>query len=128
MRGLLFDTDVLIWYLRGHEEARRLLDSIRNPALSAVTYMELAQGCRDKRELALLKNDLATRDARIYPIGEDISHRAMALIETHALSDGLQLADALIAATALVRDMPLVTGNARHFAVVGGLLVERFVP
>lgn len=43
MRDLLIDTDVLIWYLRGHAEAGRLLDSLAEPILSAVTYIELMQ-------------------------------------------------------------------------------------
>ena len=41
---MLVDTDVLIWYLRGHEEAARFLDSLQELKLSAVTWMELVQG------------------------------------------------------------------------------------
>lgn len=81
MRDLLIDTDVLIWYLRGHAEAGRLLDSLAEPILSAVTYMELMQGCRDKRELSLLKKDMGMRGTRILPIDTDISGRAVSLIE-----------------------------------------------
>lgn len=128
MRNLLVDTDVLIWYLRGHVATGILLDGLAEPILSAVTYMELMQGCRDKQELALLKKDMAARKARILPIDVSISNRAIALIESHALSSGLQLADALIAATGLNHDLPLVTANAKHFVAVDGLLVERFSP
>ena len=39
MRELLIDTDVLIWYLRGHAAAGVLLDGLAEPFLSAVTYM-----------------------------------------------------------------------------------------
>ena len=128
MRDLLIDTDVLIWYLRGHAEAGRLLDSLAEPTLSAVTYMELVQGCRDKQELSLLKKDMGMRGTRILPIDANISDRAVSLIEAHALSSGLQMADALIAATGLIHGLPLVTGNARHFVALDGLLVERFIP
>ena len=128
MRDLLIDTDVLIWYLRGHAEAGRLLDSLAEPILSAVTYMELMQGCRDKRELSLLKKDMGMRGTRILPIDANISDRAVSLIEAHALSSGLQMADALIAATGLIHGLPLVTGNVRHFVALDGLLVERFIP
>jgi len=128
MRDLLIDTDVLIWYLRGHADAGRLLDSLAEPILSAVTCMELMQGCRDKRELSLLKKDMAARGTRILPIDANISDRAVSLIEIHALSSGLQMADALIAATGLIHGLPLVTGNAKHFAALDGLLVERFIP
>ncbi len=47
---MLVDTDVLIWYLRGHEKAARFLDSLRELTLSAVTWMELVQGCFGGRE------------------------------------------------------------------------------
>lgn len=47
-------------------------------------------------------------------------------MEDLALSHGLQLGDALIAATALEHDLTVLTGNAKHFGAVGGLQVERF--
>lgn len=34
---MLVDTDVLIWYLRGHEKAARFLESQQELKLSAVT-------------------------------------------------------------------------------------------
>ena len=52
----------------------------------------------------------------------------MAVIGAHALADGLQLADALIAATALEHNLTLLTGNTRHFAVAETLKIERFEP
>ncbi len=52
----------------------------------------------------------------------------MALIDAHALADGLQLADALIAATALEHNLTLLTGNTKHFAAVESLKIERFEP
>ena len=42
------------------------------------------------------------------------------------LSDGLQLGDALIAATALEHQLSLLTGNAKHFSAIANLRVERF--
>jgi len=128
MHDRLIDTDVLIWYLRGHVAAGVLLDGLATPVLSAVSYVELVQGCRNKQELTVLQQDLSARKARTLPIDDSISHRAIALIEAHALSSGLQLADALIAATGLHHDLPLVTANTRHFATLDGLHVEPFSP
>jgi hypothetical protein len=34
---MLLDTDVLIWYLRGHDEAARFMDSLPKLRLSAIT-------------------------------------------------------------------------------------------
>ena len=52
----------------------------------------------------------------------------MRLIDQYALSDGLQLGDALIAATALEDGLPLLTANVKHFGSIEGLDVERFDP
>lgn len=52
---MLIDTDVLIWLARGHEGAAQRLANAVPWHLSVVTYIELAQGCRDKAELTRLK-------------------------------------------------------------------------
>jgi hypothetical protein len=125
---MLIDSDVLIWMLRGHPAAARRLSLLRPWQLSVVAYVELAQGCRDKAELAVLKQGLARHQAEILPLTPAISQRAADLIDALALSQGLRLADALIAATALELQMPLLTANVRHFGAVPGLLLEAFVP
>jgi len=91
-----------------------------------VTYIELAQGCRDKAELERLKKGLAQRGTQIIAITQAISERAMQLIDQYTLSAGLQLGDALIAATALEHRLPLLTGNSKHFTPIAELTVEKF--
>ena len=125
---MLVDTDVLIWYLRGHEEAARFLESLQEIKLSAVTWMELVQGCRSRQELDRLKKDLSRRQAVILPISETISERAMALVETHFLGDGLLLADALIASTAIEHTLTLSSANSKHFRPIQGLALNTFQP
>ena len=88
--------------------------------------MELVQGCRDKAELVRLKKALTGRGTQIMPVTESFCARAMNLIDQHALSDGLQLGDALIAATALEHGLPLLTANVKHFSPIKGLGIERF--
>ena len=53
---MLVNTDVLIWHLRGYPPAARRLGSLAALQLSAVSYMELLQGMRNKEELAALTN------------------------------------------------------------------------
>ena len=123
---MLIDSDVLVWLTRGHPGAAARL--VREPVwhISAVTYIELAQGCRNQVELERLKQGLSARDTQIMPLNEAISERAMRLIDLHALGDGLQLGDALIAATALEHGLPLLTANIKHFKSIDGLRIERF--
>lgn len=49
---LLIDNDVLVWHLRGYAQSTRRLDQLDTPTLSAVTYIEILQGVRNKAELA----------------------------------------------------------------------------
>jgi predicted nucleic acid-binding protein len=124
----LVDTDVLIWNLRGNEKAARALDAMPGFFVSAITYMELVQGVRDKRELRVLRQALSHWGTRIVQIDEGVSARACFLTEQHHLSHSLQLADALIAATALEHGVEILTGNAKHYRAIEGLAVRTFRP
>ena len=128
MSSLLIDSDVLVWLTRGHVGAAQRLHALPVWRISAVTYIELAQGCRDKADLARLKKGLAARHTEIVPITPAISQRATELIDTLALSHGMRLADALIGATALETQATLITANVKHFSAVDGLAVEAFSP
>lgn len=125
---MLVDTDVVIWNLRGNETAADLLDGCPGFILSAVSYMELVQGLRDKAEFRMLRRALRGWQARVTQISEDISARATFLVEEYALSHNMQMADALIAATALHFGMLLVTANDRHYRHIVGLELEVFRP
>jgi predicted nucleic acid-binding protein len=125
---MLIDSDVLVWLTRGHMGAAERLHALPKWRISAVTYIELAQGCRDKAELARLKQGLAARGTEIVPITPAISQRATELIDSLALSHGMRLADALIGATAIEHKATLITANVKHFAVVDGLTIEAFEP
>jgi predicted nucleic acid-binding protein len=57
-----------------------------------------------------------------------MSHLAATLMEEHALPHGLQVADALIAATARETMSVLATGNVRHFRVIPRLELKAFRP
>lgn len=125
---MLVDTDVLIWNLRGNERAAEWLDDHRGFHVSAVTYMELVQGLRNKAEFRQLRQAIRFWEASILHLTEAVSARASYLVEEHALANGLQLADALIAATALETGLTLVTGNVKHYRVIAGIALERFAP
>ena len=96
---MLVDTDVLIWHLRGYPQATRRLDELGALTLSAVSYLEVLQGMRNKVELVAVKKMLQHRAATLLPVSEAITQRAIELMEAITLSHGLQMGDALIAAT-----------------------------
>jgi len=125
---MLIDTDVLIWYMRGNEKAYQVIENLDNFFISVVTYMELVQGLRNKKELNHLRKALRGWNAQILYISEEISAKAMFYVEQHFLSHSMQLADALIGATAIAYGFPILTGNDKHYKVMKDLEIKKFVP
>lgn len=123
---MIFDSDVLIWAFRGKDSASQLLLSAQSISISAVTYMELIQGVLNKQELLQIKKFLKIFDMKILDITPEITHRAMEYVENYALSDSMELADALIAATAVENSEPLCTANIKHYKYVSELHMEAF--
>lgn len=126
-----FDTDVLVWYFRGSAKAKGVLR--RTPRserlIPSVVYMELVQGCRNRPELEELRRFLRENFERgITHVTDDVSVRALRLLETHSLARGLRVADALIAGTALEAQAVLVTANVKHYRIVDGLALRPFSP
>lgn len=112
--------------MRGYAQATRRLDELNSLTLSAVSYLELLQGMRNKAELTAVKKMLERRHATILPLTEAITLHAIALMESLTSSHGLQMGDALIAATAVEHHLPMLTGNVKHFAAVERLRIEGF--
>ncbi len=112
---ILCDTNVFIHAFNGNEEtiAQLKMIGLAEIALSAITLMELYQGMANKIELAQMKKKLRYYD--IIHIDERISQIAIELIENYKLSNGLQIPDAIIGATAIAYDIPLYTYNIKDF-------------
>ncbi len=125
---MIIDTDVLIRYLKGNDKAYRLIEDLDGFFISVVTYMELVQGMRNKKELNNLRKGLYAWNAKILYISEEISARAVSYVEQHFLSHSIRLADALVGATAVAYGMSLLTGNDKHYKVMKGIEIRRFRP
>ena len=124
---MLIDTDVLIWYMRGNEKAYQVVENLDDFSISVVTYMELVQGLRNKKELNQLRKALHGWNTQILYVSEEISTKAMFYVEQHFLSHSMQLADALIGATAIAYGFPILTENDKHYKVMKNLEIKKFV-
>ena len=123
---MIVDTDVLIWYMKGNKKALTEIEKLPGFYISVVTWIELLQGMRNKKELSCLRRAMAEWQANVLYINEEISSRAAAYIERHFLSHKLHLADSLIAATGAIHNMLVLTGNHRHFSVIKDVRVVPF--
>ena len=125
---MIIDTDVLIWYLRGNENAQKIIIASIPFKISVISYMELIQVVRDKRELIILQTHLEKWSTEIIQINENISTRAMFFVEDYYLKYSLELADAIIAATVLEKHESLLTANDKHYAFIPNIQISKFRP
>lgn len=125
---MIIDTDVLVWYMRGNEKASEVIGNYNTFFISVVTYIELLQGMRNKKELSCLRKALHGWNAQILYLSEEISAKALFFVEQHFLSHSLQLADALIGATAIVSGFPILTANDKHYKIMKDIQIQKFKP
>ena len=120
MGVVLVDACVLIEILRGKNN---LLDKISDKdfAINSIVYMELIQGAKNKQGVTKLEKFLKNFD--LIHIDEKISEKAMKLIKTYSKSHSLIIADAIIAATCLEKDIELLTLNLKDFRFITGLKI-----
>jgi predicted nucleic acid-binding protein len=125
---MLFDTNIFIYANKNIETAQQLIFNSDAKAISAVTYMEYVPFCRNKKELLSFEKLLKTYEFTIYDIDAAISSQARQIVKDFALSHSIEMADALIAATALFHNEILCTSNAKHFLPMNGLMLEIYSP
>jgi predicted nucleic acid-binding protein len=104
----LFDTNILVDYLRGIAAAAEELARHRERAISVVTWMEVMVGTTPATEQAT-RHFLA--GFRTVPLDAAVAEQAVALRRTHRV----KLPDAIVWASAQVHAMLLVTRNTRDF-------------
>lgn len=90
--------------------------------------MELVQGMRNKEELRTLQKTLKQWNVKTIYVNEEISAKALFFVEEYFLSHSMQLADALIGATATMYGMTLITANDKHYKIIKELEMKVFRP
>ena len=115
----LVDTDILIAYLNRRSYRSYLENPLNRIYYSATTKKELLSkpGLRASERRAILN---LLRRFRLVRIDQSVANEYSRL---RANDSSLAKGDALIAASALVRKIPLLTQNLRHFRRVRGLVL-----
>lgn len=118
----VLDSNILVDYLRNRAEAAEFLDNLSNvPKISAITAAELYAGVREGPERKIL--DQLVADIEVIDVDIEIAKTAGLLRRQYLRSHGLEIADAIIAATAHKMDSELVTLNRKHFPMFSGVIV-----
>ena len=124
---MIVDTDVFIWYSRGYQEAIDLIHGLDRFSLSVVTYIEIIQGVRNRKELNAFRKALGVLNAQVIQIDELISTKAMFYVEQYTLSHSMELADALIGASTVIKQLTLITGNEKHYGHLPEIKTQEFM-
>lgn len=119
----LLDTTVAVDHLRGERAAvdvlRELVENDETLAASEIVRFELVAGVRDD-ELPALERFFAA--ISWVAISEDVTRTAGELARKHRCAhSGIDDADYLIAATALLLEADLLTTDVRHFPMLPGI-------
>lgn len=121
----LVDSDVLINFLKGEEQAVRAIKELQSELLyiSIISVGEILEGLletKNKKKLVQF-NDLLKTVVVInvdLPIIKKFASMRKSLREKGLLIDNFDL---LIASSCLVHDLVIVTGNVSHFKRIAGL-------
>lgn len=118
---MLFDTDVLLFAQQGHASAKAAILKASQRFISVQSLLELLQTNRGKSEHHLIKAFLRDAAFTVLPLTENIGHRAAIYMEEYGPGTGIQAGDAIIAASAVENELPLTSGNAKHFKFIKDL-------
>lgn len=123
---VLCDTNIIIDFYKGKESIIEALQNIgqQNISISFVTACELIYGALNKQELRKINKDVDNLNT--ISINDNICKTCLGLMNTYSLSNNLTLPDALIAATAIVYNLPLFTLNLKDFRYIEGLKLYPF--
>lgn len=106
---VLFDTCILIDYLRGIIQARAVCDRYSDRAISIITWMEVMAGTNQANEA---ETRAFLRNFRTAPVSAEIAELTVVIRR----ADGIKLPDAMIQATAESERRILITRNTRDFS------------
>ena len=120
-RSILIDTDVLVDFLRGQSKAVTFINAHADRILlSSIVVAELYAGVKGEDEQFVLDNFVSL--FRVVPVNAEIAKEGGLLKRDFSRSDGIGLADAILAATAKVENAELKTLNIKHYPMLEGLV------
>ena len=116
---MLLDSNIIIYSaLEEHEPLREFIAGI-SPAASEISMVEvLGYPTLSDTTKEFFKDLFET--FTMYPVSDDVITNAIKLRQTRKMS----LGDSIVAATALVHDLEILTHNTKDFSWIPGLAVS----
>ncbi|GAA4206719.1 hypothetical protein GCM10022289_27990 [Pedobacter jeongneungensis] len=120
----LWDTNTVIYFLQRQftPTAEKFIDNIvstNQPAISAITEIELlCWKTAAENDLLILRSFI--KDSYVYELNQEIKNQTVEVRKSYSL----KLPDAIIAATAIVNELTLITRNAKDFEKIPQIKVS----
>ncbi|HSS75322.1 MAG TPA: type II toxin-antitoxin system VapC family toxin [Thermoanaerobaculia bacterium] len=115
---MLLDSNIIIYSAQPENDFLRQLIAERTPAVSGVSYVEVLGYHRlNEADRELFEAFFA--ETRVLPLSQPVLDKAVRLRQAKKI----KLGDALVAGTALLYDLTLVTRNVDDFFGIEGLRV-----
>ena len=120
----IFDTNTVIYYLQKQfpENARNFINGLLSktiPCLSVITEIELLCWKNGtEKDMKILKNFID--ETKIIDLEKEIKLETIKIRKNHSI----KLPDAIIAATAIVKDYSLITRNVEDFKNISNLTLQ----
>lgn len=116
MKKILFDSDVLIEYLRDNSKIVTEIELITGSniilAVTPITEAEIRRGMRSHERQ---KTEEALGKFECLDLNRDVGKKAGEYLKRFGRTHGLELSDAFIAAAAFVHQFALCTFNWKHY-------------
>lgn len=121
MSFVICDTNILISLFRNIPQTVHDLEMIGsiNVLVPSVSVMELYRGMVNKKEMTEMQRKISRYN--ILHFNEEVSKRAIELVNQFKLSHNLQIPDAIIGAMSIVYDTELFTYNKKDFKFIPGI-------
>ncbi len=119
-RPILVDTDVLVDFFRGYNQAVAFIKANSTQIiLSSIVVAELYAGVKGDAEQTALENFISI--FRVVPVSFEIAKGGGLYGRDYGKSHGVGLADAILAATADAENADLKTLNIKYYPMLKGL-------
>ena len=121
IKNYLLDTNTVIYYLQGQfsSSANKFMDGVfkhHAPSISIITEIELLCWETNSKEDMHILNQFI-KDAQVFELDNNIKIKTITIRRAYKI----KLPDAIIAATALVHNLTLLTRNEKDFSKISNV-------
>lgn len=112
----LIDTDILIWVLRGDKKHEDFLQNLKNHSSLSISTITIAEIYKNIFPSEIVKTENVLNEFQAWDVTPPIAKQGGLYWQQYAKRlKNLSLTDCLIAGTANVNNVTLVSLNSKHF-------------